>query len=315
MQHSLKGALAPLIELAVPGFAARAQEARRHHRGQRQRHHQRDEDRHRQRHREFAEQPADHAAHQEQRDQHRDQRNADRYDGESDLAGAPEGGGERPLALLDIARNVLQHHDGVVDDESDGDRQRHQRKVIQRIAEHPHQRAGAEQGQRNRDARYDRCPDAAQEDEDHHDHQNDGDQESDLHIFDCGADGECAIADDLDLDRRRNSRDQPRQLCLDPVDGVDDIGAGLLENDQEHAAFAVGPGGLLHVFGSRDRPADVANPQRPAVAIGDDDVVPVLGVQELVVGVDRIRPLFTVDVALRAVDRGDRDLVADVFER
>ncbi len=37
---------------------------------------------------EFAEQPADDAAHQQQRNEHRDQRDADRHDGEADLARA-----------------------------------------------------------------------------------------------------------------------------------------------------------------------------------------------------------------------------------
>ena len=40
------------------------------------------------RHREFAEQPPDDAAHQQDRDEHRDQRQADREDGEADLARA-----------------------------------------------------------------------------------------------------------------------------------------------------------------------------------------------------------------------------------
>ena len=60
-QHRVEGALAPLVEAAVPGLAVGAQEARGHHRRQRQRYDHRDEDRHRQRHREFAEQAADDA--------------------------------------------------------------------------------------------------------------------------------------------------------------------------------------------------------------------------------------------------------------
>ena len=293
----------------------RAQEARRHHRRQRQRHHHRNEDRHRQRHREFAEQPSDDAAHQQQRDQHRDQRNADRHDGEADFAGALERGGQRLLAFLDIARDVFQHHDGVVDHEADRDGQGHQRQIVEGIAEHPHQRAGAEQRQRHGDGRNDGRPEAAQEDEDHHDDERDGQQQRELHVLDGGADGLGAVADDFDLDRRRDRGHQPRQQRLDLVDGVDDVGAGLLEDHQEHAALAVGPGRLLGVFRPGDGLADVADPQRAAVAVGDDDVVPVLGIEHLVVGVDRVGAGIAVDIALRAVDRGDRDLAADVFQR
>ena len=70
-------------------------------------------------------------------------------------------------------------------------------------------------------------------------------------------------------------------------DGIDDVGAGLLEDDQEDAALAVGPGGLRRVLRPGHGLADIAHPQRPAVAIGDDDVVPILGLGQLIVGVDR----------------------------
>ena len=38
-------------------------------------------------------------------------------------------------ALLDVAHDVLEHHDGVVDDEADGKRQTEQRDVVDRVAE------------------------------------------------------------------------------------------------------------------------------------------------------------------------------------
>ena len=221
----------------------------------------------------------------------------------------------RRLALLDVARDVFQHHDGVVDDEADRNRQRHQRQIVERVAERPHQRAGAEQRQRHRDARDDRRPDAAQEDKDHHHHQRDGQQQRELHVLDRGANGLGAVGENFDMDGGRDRRLQPRQLRLDLVDGLDDVGAGLLEHDEEDATLAVGPGRLFGVLGPGDRVPDVADPQRAAVAIGDDDVVPVLRGRQLVVGVDGVAARRTVDVALRTVDGRDRDLGADVFER
>ena len=80
-----------------------AQEARAHHRRQRQRDERRDHHRDGDRHRELAEQPSDDAAHQQQRDEHRDQREADRHDGEADLAGALQRRLHRLHALLDVA--------------------------------------------------------------------------------------------------------------------------------------------------------------------------------------------------------------------
>ena len=83
-----------------------------------------------------------------------------------------------------------------------------------------------------------------------------------------------AVGDDLDVISGGIAACETRQRRLDLVDGVDDVGAGLLEDDQEDAALAVGPGRLGVVGGAVDRLADVADPHRRAVAIGDDDVVP-----------------------------------------
>src|SRR6185437_8224306 len=314
-QHGVEAALAELIQASMPGLAMRAQEARGHHRRQRQRDHHRDADRHREHDREFTEQAADDAAHQQQRDQHRHQRNADRHDRETDFARALEGGGHRPFAFLDIARDVFHHHDGVVHDEADRDRQGHQREIVQRIAEHPHQRASAEQGQRHGDCGNHGGPEAAQEDEDHHDHEENGQQQRKLYVLDRGADGLGAVGDDLDLDRRRDRGNEARQQRLDLVDGLDDVGARLLEHHQEHATLAVGPGRLLGVFRAGHGASDAADPQRAAVAVGDDDVIPLVGVEQLVVGVDRVGPPLAVDIALRAIDSSERDLTANVLQR
>ena len=106
-----------------------------HHRRQRQRDNCRDDYRHCYRHRELAEQASDNPAHEEKRNEHRHQRQADRHDREADLAGALEGGLERLLPVLDMPDDVLQHHDRVVDDEADGNGQRHQREIVEAVAE------------------------------------------------------------------------------------------------------------------------------------------------------------------------------------
>ncbi len=50
-----------------------------------------------------------------------------------------------------------------------------------------------------------------------------------------------AIAQDVELDAGRDGGLQARKLPFDIVDDIDDIGAGLFEDDQEDAALAVGP--------------------------------------------------------------------------
>ena len=117
-----------------------------------------------------------------------------------------------------------------------------------------------------------------------------------------------------DVDGRRNGGLEARQRLLDRFDRIDDIRAGLLEHDKEYAALAVGPCGLSGVGRAHDGLADVAHPDRGAVPIGDDDVVPGLGRRQLVVVVNSESLLLSDDRALGAVDGGDADLRPHVLE-
>ena len=81
------------------------------------------------------------------------------------------GGLQRALAHLDVAHDVLQHHDGVVHDEADGEGERHQREVVEAVAEQVHHRERADDRERQREAGNDGGRDVAQEEEDHQHHQ------------------------------------------------------------------------------------------------------------------------------------------------
>ena len=72
------------------------------------------------------------------------------------------------LAHLHVARDVLQHHDRVVHDEADAQRQRHQRQVVEAVAEQVHHGERADDRHRQRQARDQRGREVAQEEEDHH---------------------------------------------------------------------------------------------------------------------------------------------------
>ena len=73
----------------------------------------------------------------------------------------------RRLAHLHVPDDVLQHHDRVVDDEADRERQRHQRQVVEAVVEQVHHREGRDDRGRQREARDDRRRDVPQEQEDH----------------------------------------------------------------------------------------------------------------------------------------------------
>ncbi|MGY4455580.1 hypothetical protein ACVWZR_010240 [Bradyrhizobium sp. i1.3.1] len=94
---------------------------------------------------------------------HRDQRQGDGDDREADFAGAFERSLHGRHALLEMAHDVLDDHHGVVDHESHRDRQRHQREVVETVAEYVEDREGADQRQRNRDRRDDGGPEIPQE--------------------------------------------------------------------------------------------------------------------------------------------------------
>ncbi len=71
-------------------------------------------------------------------------------DGEADLARAVQRRLQRALALLHVADDVLDHDDGVVDDEAGADRQRHQRQIVEREAGNPHHGECRDDRQRQR---------------------------------------------------------------------------------------------------------------------------------------------------------------------
>ena len=114
--------------------------------------------------------------------------------------GAFEGGLERVVALLDIAGDIFDHDDGVIDHKAGGNGEGHQRKVVQAEAQQVHDPEGAHQGQRHGNAGDDGGGQVPQEQEDDQHHQSDGQHQLELHILDRGADGRGPVGQYGDLD-------------------------------------------------------------------------------------------------------------------
>ena len=72
-----------------------------------------------------------------------------------DLVRAADRRVERRHAVLDVAVDVLHHHDRVVDDQSYGEHERQQRQQVDRVAERQQRHHHADQRQRNGDDRDD----------------------------------------------------------------------------------------------------------------------------------------------------------------
>ena len=74
-------------------------------------------------------------------------------------------------AGFEIARDVLDHHDGIVNDETGDDGERHQRQIVDRIAEQIHHAESAHQRDRHGDCGNNRGANVSQENENHQNHQ------------------------------------------------------------------------------------------------------------------------------------------------
>ena len=164
------------------------EDAAAQHRRQRHRDDAGDDDRDHDGDGEFVQQPPDDAAHEQHGNEHGGERDGHGQDGEADFARAAQRRLIGRLALLDVAHDVLQHDDGVVDDEADGQRQRHQREIVEAEAERGHAGEGADDRDGQRERGNEGRRHRAQEQEDHADDQDGRDQQRHLHVVDGGAD-------------------------------------------------------------------------------------------------------------------------------
>ena len=93
--------------------------------------------------------PADNPTHKQQRNEHRHQRDADGENGKADLTCPSESGFQRCEPLLQMTNDVFDHDDGVIHHEADGDRERHERDIVEAELEKIHHPERACQGERD----------------------------------------------------------------------------------------------------------------------------------------------------------------------
>ena len=96
------------------------QDARRHHRRQRQRHERRDDDGPGQDDTEFLEESPRDPLQEDHREEHRRQRHGRRDDGEIHLRRPLHAGFTRGHAAFDLREDILEHDDGIIHNETDG---------------------------------------------------------------------------------------------------------------------------------------------------------------------------------------------------
>ncbi len=111
-----------------------------------------------------------------------------------------------------------------------------------------------------------------------------------------------------------NRRADIRQYRLDPVDRVDDVGARLAIEHDDHRGAPVGDPSVAQILDRIDDIRDIRQADRGAVAIGDHQRAIGRSLVRLVVGVELPAPLVVLDRALWAVRVGGVEGGAHVLE-
>ena len=224
---------------------------------------------------------------------------------------------ERRHARFDVAGDVLQHDDGIVDDEAGRDRQRHQRQIVEAVAQQVHRArtcaisdtdtatTGISVARALR-----RKANTTTITRDNGDHQR-------------PLDVAAARRGSWSSGRPRQSMSiagetealQLRHQRLHAIDGLDDVGAGLAVEDHQDRRLAVGKAGVAQILDRVRRPRRrrTAAPARRCDRRSTSDLYSV-GLVRLVVGVDLIALVADVDAAFRAVRVGAGERRAHVLE-
>ena len=144
--HAIEDLLAgPVKNVVLLTFFMRSEDVRAHAWRRSKGNDHRNNNGRRQRHREFAKEASDDAAHQQDGNENRNERHADGKNRETNLLGAFHCSGKWLHAALNVPCDVLHHNDGIVHYKSGGDGQRHQRKIIERVAEQIHRSERADE--------------------------------------------------------------------------------------------------------------------------------------------------------------------------
>ena len=100
-----------------------------------------------------------------------------------DLAAAVERGFLGRLALVEVAVDVLQHHDAVVHQDADHQREPQHRHVVQRLPEEVHRDERGDEGRRDGDGADQGAAQVVQEEEDDDDREQRAQDQADVDVF------------------------------------------------------------------------------------------------------------------------------------
>ena len=275
LQGPLVDVRQPVIDRARRRHRATAQEAGGQDRDDRQADDHRDHQRDGQRDAQRLEELADHPADERQRHEDQDRRQGRADDRAADLAAGPVHGQVAGLPLGQMPRDVLDHDHGIIDDQADGHGQAAQRHQVERVSGQVEEDEADDEAQRDRE-RGDQGRSQALEE-----HQEDGnahqtaDDDGVADVGDRRADQQPLVVDRMDLDAWRGTPGRVGQHVLQRARDRQRVASQAAEDGQGDGVLAVGPDRHRPVLVPDRHPAEVAQPDRLAVLLGDDPVLQV----------------------------------------
>ncbi len=185
--------------------------------------------------------------------------------------------------------DVLQHDDGVVDDDADGQHQPEQRQVVEREPHQTHDGEGADQGDADIDHREnDRFP-VLQEQQDNNANQDDRLEQGVEDLVHGLTDERRGVVDDGVLEPLGEALLELAHPRLDAVGDVQGVRPGELKDRQAHRRLAVQGQALVLVLGAQLGAADVLEIGDLAVGAGrEDDVRELLRLDQPAEGGERV---------------------------
>ena len=218
------------------------------------------------------------AGDERRRQEHRDQHQGDRDQRAADLVHGLVCGFLGRHALRQVALDVLDHDDGVVDDDADRQHQAEQRQRVEGDAHRGHDGERPDQRDRDGEDRDDRRAPGLQEQDHDDDDEDHGLEECRDDGVDGGLDEGRGIIDDRVVEAGREALLQPLHLGDDGVRGGERVGAGALEDAEGGGRLVVEVGVQRVVLRAQLDAGDVAQARHRPVRLGaDHDVLELLG--------------------------------------
>ena len=135
-----------------------------------------------------------------------------------------------------------------------------------------------------------------------------------MHVFHGSANGGGAVSEDINLNRSGKGRLELREKFLYAVDHGNDVCARLPLNIENDGGILIGPRRLLAVFHAVDDVRDIAEADRRAIAVSNDERAITIARKQLVVGANGKRLMQAVKSAFGHVHVGLAESGAQVLK-